>query len=147
MINNRPFFLAGLWLLIFGATLNASAGDSPRSKAQAAQRGPQTRFAQPQYGPLDARRQQIAVTPQTLSANRNPVQAMSSNLSLAATGTGFLTGPQISSGGAPFSVVAGDFNGDGKQDVAAIVFDTSSNYSLSILLGQGDGSFQPPILT
>ena len=49
-----------------------------------------------------------------------------------------------SGGGFPWYVVAADFNGDGKLDLAV------SNYgdnSLSVLLGNGDGTFQPPKTT
>jgi uncharacterized repeat protein (TIGR01451 family) len=42
-------------------------------------------------------------------------------------------------GSGPQSVVVGDFNGDGKQDLA--VLNATSN-SVSLLLGNGDGSFQ-----
>jgi uncharacterized repeat protein (TIGR01451 family) len=42
-------------------------------------------------------------------------------------------------GSSPQSVVVGDFNGDGRQDLA--VLNTTSN-TVSILLGNGDGSFQ-----
>jgi uncharacterized repeat protein (TIGR01451 family) len=42
-------------------------------------------------------------------------------------------------GSSPQSVVVGDFNGDGKQDLA--VLNTTSN-TVSLLLGNGDGSFQ-----
>src|SRR6266478_4446530 len=47
-----------------------------------------------------------------------------------------------SGGGFPWSIAAGDFNGDGKLDLVV------SNYgdnSLSVLLGNGDGTFQAPL--
>src|SRR5438445_7901646 len=40
----------------------------------------------------------------------------------------------------PSSVVVGDFNGDGKQDLA-VANNRSDN--ISVLLGNGDGTFQP----
>jgi VCBS repeat protein len=42
--------------------------------------------------------------------------------------------------------VSGDFNGDGKTDVAKIV-ENAGTYSISVLLGNGDGSFQAAKLT
>ena len=42
--------------------------------------------------------------------------------------------------------VMGDFNGDGKKDVAKIVT-VGSTYNISVLLGNGDGTFQAAILT
>lgn len=41
-------------------------------------------------------------------------------------------------------IVAGDFNGDGRLDLAAIDSDYSSAY-VSIFLGNGDGTFQPKV--
>src|SRR5437879_5967595 len=42
----------------------------------------------------------------------------------------------------PTAVTTGDFNGDGKLDLAAI--DTSPASLFSIILGNGDGTFQSP---
>src|SRR5262249_7164428 len=49
----------------------------------------------------------------------------------------------------PYAIVAGDFNGDGHLDlaVAGDEFDPATNPSVgevSIFLGNGDGTFQPP---
>src|SRR5438093_13562118 len=49
--------------------------------------------------------------------------------------------------GAAYSIVSGDFNGDGKIDIAAITSDTSSFSSFYVLLGNGDGTFQSPVST
>jgi hypothetical protein len=46
--------------------------------------------------------------------------------------------------------VMGDFNGDGKMDVAKIVSNTVSSvqtYQIAVLLGNGDGTFQSAVLT
>lgn len=54
----------------------------------------------------------------------------------SAIGSPFLLGKNLS------AIVAGDFNGDGKLDLAVTDADTNSVY---ILLGNGDGTFQTPI--
>ena len=55
---------------------------------------------------------------------------------------GFQASTVNPAGQSPQSIVAGDFNGDGRLDLAVV--DNGSN-DVSILLGNGDGTFQPPI--
>src|SRR5258708_37281057 len=44
-------------------------------------------------------------------------------------------------GSYPDSVAVGDFNGDGKADLAVAMFSANS---VTVLLGNGDGTFQTP---
>jgi hypothetical protein len=44
-----------------------------------------------------------------------------------------------------FNVITGDFNGDGKLDLAASGSDSKFNPTLFIALGNGDGTFQTPV--
>ena len=66
-----------------------------------------------------------------------------SNLLLAAAaeaqGVSFIADINYDAGGSPRSVAVGDFNGDGTPDLA--VANNGSN-NVSVLLGNGDGSFQ-----
>jgi hypothetical protein len=54
----------------------------------------------------------------------------------------FLPAVPYDAGPQPWSVAVGDFNGDGKQDLATANYSSST---VSILLGNGDGTFGPPV--
>ena len=57
------------------------------------------------------------------------------------TGSGMLTPSGLATGSAPFDIVAGDFNGDGRLDVAT---GNEGSSDISVLFGKGDGSFEEP---
>jgi hypothetical protein len=52
----------------------------------------------------------------------------------------FMAPRVFDAGNTPVSLAVGDFNGDGIPDLAVAVYDSNS---VSVLLGNGDGSFQP----
>ncbi len=53
----------------------------------------------------------------------------------------FATQVNVASGNQPRNVMPGDFNGDGKSDLIAT---NINNNTLSLMLGNGDGTFQTP---
>src|SRR5262249_49945273 len=58
----------------------------------------------------------------------------------------FQAAKNLTAGVNPSSVVAGDFNGDGKLDLAVTNANLAANQgSVSLFLGKGDGTFQAPI--
>ena len=73
------------------------------------------------------------------------IEALESRVLL--TWVSFGTEQQITTGAGPDVVAVGDFNGDGKLDMATANTGHSPDYkdSLSILLGNGDGTFRSRI--
>lgn len=105
--------------------------------------------AQHAHGPKS-----VGSIPQNHSASAKSTKRVHRNTANPPTGkAGFLAATDIPAGGElSYNALAGDFNGDGKTDIASEVYayDTNTSsylYKISIVLGNGDGTFQAPILT
>ena len=67
-------------------------------------------------------------------------------LTASCSAGGFITTPSFAPGYSPWFLAVGDFNGDGIPDLAITNNgEGEPNGSLSILLGNGDGSFRAPL--
>jgi hypothetical protein len=81
----------------------------------------------------------LAVGLDRLDANGNPT-AFGGVAVLTGDGHGALrAGPTLAVGSSPYAVAVGDFNGDGREDIAAA---NNVSRDVSVLLGNGDGTFQ-----
>jgi len=73
--------------------------------------------------------------------------AMSNNVSiLIGNGDGtFQAAVNYAAGSTPQSVASGDFNGDGKLDLAVANESLGTGLKVSVLIGNGDGTFRPVV--
>ena len=80
-------------------------------------------------------------------SNRQNRRAVRSRLRLEhledRTVPAFLTPFGVAAGASEGAVAVGDFNGDGRQDIAV----SNLNNTISVALGNGDGTFQAPVVT
>ncbi len=82
-------------------------------------------------------RTDLAVVNSGTSANEGTVSVLLGN----GDGT-FQPQATYAVGSGPDSIVAGDFNGDGRTDLAVV---NNDDNTVSVLLGNGDGTFQPQV--
>ncbi|MBZ5599656.1 MAG: VCBS repeat-containing protein [Acidobacteriia bacterium] len=93
-----------------------------------------------------------------MAANRCPLAAWPSALSVsicmallfafsarASAQACFISAPSIVTGQHPKSVAVADFNGDGKLDFATADPPVGGNLGVSVVLGNGNGTFRPPL--
>ncbi|HUJ95496.1 MAG TPA: FG-GAP-like repeat-containing protein [Terriglobales bacterium] len=136
MRSTRKFFLAAFSLIFVGTVGNAPA-ETQTAHATMPAILTERRATHPQAP-------KVAPVARTSSGHMKPI----AHLGSPGANESLLVAPQISTGGIPVSIVSGDFNGDGKKDLAVITTDSSGgNPTLAVLLGQGDGSFQQSFST
>lgn len=106
----------------------------------------------PQWASLGAGAQPIAIAKADFNADGKLDVAMATSFPNSVTimlgdgAGGFLPRSQFSIPATPAAITTADFNGDGKADVAVAGFiPVQGDGSVSVLLGNGSGSFSAPI--
>ncbi len=139
-------FLAATGAVLLGSSADLFAQSRVVGKPQARLNG----------GPRTRKPTNIHASPTPVGSLANPRATLpSASLIAATTNIAFQTTRQISTGlspvndgpTAPYLSSLGDFDGNGTADVASFVQDSDNSFWLSILLSNGDGTFQSPVLT
>jgi hypothetical protein len=135
-------------LIVLAVCAGASATSTqvvPSSRSQSFEAWSRQQHASVVRSRMSARSSRISAKPKAAPATSLPSSTIS---------VGFQTARHIStgvtSGGStttPYRTVLGDFDDDGKMDVAAVVQDIDSKFWVCILLSNGDGTFQAPVMT
>ena len=142
--NRLLFVLAMIAVQI--STGDLLAGTNPALELR------QTRAARSTQRPQNPVRAWREQSSSALKATVSPMKIQAQLASNAALSqVGFLSAlPLGVAGGAISRAVEGDFNGDSKPDLAVAVFEgfgSQATFSLSVLLGNGDATFQPAVTT
>ncbi|MEQ1858899.1 MAG: VCBS repeat-containing protein [Chthoniobacteraceae bacterium] len=77
-------------------------------------------------------------------SDNNPLQTVQQPNPPTTPGVSFEQPQTAATGNRPVSIASGDVNGDGKPDIVTANSYASGGYSVSVLLGNGDGTFQSP---
>jgi hypothetical protein len=83
----------------------------------------------------------LKATAEGVSTTSGPITITTLPIGFDPTRLDFLTDAPLS------RAVRGDFNGDGKPDVATLSYDASGNIIAEVLLGNGDGTYRLPVAT
>ena len=108
-----------------------------------------TDFASPTNYPVGVN--PVAVVVGDFNGDSNPdlgvANSSSRNVSvLRGKGDGtFQTAQNSAAGTVPSVLAVADFNGDNKLDLVVLAEDSSTQTLINLLLGNGDGTFQPPV--
>ncbi len=108
-----------------------------------------------QSGPTSPLTQHIQTSPTATGQVHAHIARSRAHNNSPVSSIGFISATQIAAGGTTQQqALAGDFNGDHKKDVVTLIqsdnncnTNTSASYCISVVLSNGNGTFQAPALT